>query len=63
MADSECAYGRKAPSVPFAGSDPNGCPAGLERNYKVVVFRGYRLYCSRQYPKGGQEVFLTYNPC
>ncbi len=58
MEDSECAYGRKAPSVPFEGSNPDGCPAGLERNYKVVGFSGFRVICWRK-----TQEFLSHNPC
>jgi hypothetical protein len=56
--DEECAYGRKAPTRPYPGTDPNSCPAGYQRDFKVVVFRGYRLYCSQQ-----SQEFLSYNPC
>jgi len=58
MENAECAYGRKAPTRPYPGTDPNSCPAGYKRDFKVIVFRGYRLICWQQ-----SQGFLNYNPC
>lgn len=57
--DSYCASGRRG-ITRYDGGGPglDTCPAGYTREFKIVSFRGYKLYCA-----GRGERFLNFNPC
>lgn len=57
--DSYCASGRRG-ITRYDGGGPglDTCPAGYEREFRIVSVRGYRLFCVQRAAR-----FLSFNPC